>query len=341
MADPNSAEFSKPAPTPDQPKPERSGINRRGVLRGLAGLTGIILAGGSAREVSAQTSVGPVEDAKPVSGHESQVAPKKDLQTKEKKEVPKDFSQPIERAVKTASNFLDKPQEIKLDISEGETAKVTVAYNISIDEAMDEETIIGGQMLIVTHSDKDKTPVRYTNLVVGENLGKLVSKSHGNYMIDGFTDSVWENFKLDLKALDPKSPPGEIAKLARLAHLFDFANYTDGVKRQDISENLKNVNETLFNKAFSIWMFESGELVNKLNNTPSTDKAAFANVFLKVLRETLECVSKEGVTFDSLGFNKSNIYEVVKMSRNPRFKEYFDEKIKLMGKPLPILDKLP
>lgn len=296
-------------PEPARPTPK---LSRGQVLKMIGGVFGAALLGSSkTSEVQAQLSP------------ESQKFPDK-------------LKKPIEKASKATTHMLTSDEDIKLFFYEpGEATSIKPGYKPVVSEIAENSTITA-PVLYVRISKLEKEPWKYAQLLAGKALGEIVNKSAGGYPANKFADAFLKYGDTDLNRLNPDKGNAstaalEAAKLSRLRSFFDFENYAnDGIRRDEFYENIQDMNEELFKKTYSIWMFASDQLVEKIESADAQTQPMVASIFLSGLISALDCAGA-GTDFNSLGFNKKNIDRIVEASDSLPHKNYIKEKIKYMG----------
>lgn len=253
-----------------------------------------------------------------------------DPETYQIKETPAKFQEPILKAAKQAANFLRVRDEIKINFaSPGKITTVAEHYN-----PKSEDRSIVNPKLNIHFSDEDNQPWAYTNLLVGEKLGLLVNKSFDGAIGDQFAGILLETAGVDLSKMHSgKATAEETSRLTQLLPYFDFANYTDGIKRQDLNKSLVgaiNADDSLLEKTYSLWMFEARKLASKIEQSPSEVRKKIADVFLGGLICILNGADPN-IKFDDLGLDRKSIDKILKVSGNNTYKKYIDEKSRYMG----------
>lgn len=252
------------------------------------------------------------------------------------KKTPDDFKAPVEKMVEHASNFLSKKEKIVANFaSPGKFTKVSVRYSpASLGEMAPQVNI--------HYSDVDNQPWEYTYLLVGENIGKVINKSHGDEIGEQFSGVLVEHADINLSSIKTNKRVDEVARLTALLPYFDFSNYVDGINREDLNKTLvgsENVEDSLVEKTYAIWMLQSEKLAQKIEQTPSNMQKKVANVFLGGLICFLDAANPNA-KFEDLGLNKKSIDKIASLSENERYKSYIKEKIENMGNVINLAPKV-
>lgn len=316
----SGSEASPPQPQPaEQSLKSRLGnqISRRGALTRIASATaaaGAYLFGNpKPAEAQSETSGSNNKDSKYPSHEKPKTA---DVVTTETLKAKQDE---IEKAAMHASYYMggDKVKVEFLDA--GNLTSVKSHYHPDKQMGTIEDPV-----LFIRLSYKDNQPFDYTKLQVAEELAEIVRASKGEYIGDQFLKLFLESTGIDLKSItqgDNKDYP----KLSGLRGFFDYANYTDGVSRDDMFSFRKDIHNELYDRAIALVTVKPAEVAANLMRAPETDQKSLANVFAGALKLQLDGVL--GGTWDNLGLDKENIYKIIKLSKNPKLKSYFDEKI--------------
>lgn len=341
---------------------------RRKVLRNLAALAGVILAGGSPRNASAeepsrsnQPGIRPIKppgpdskEAKPAEKTVNSDDSSKEIKRQSKPEVPARLKEKVESAVEKARNYLaGQPIELKFTEIRNQPGKqetnfmgalatydtanpsgvaggeelsnhqLDIYYEKELDKAEEDFLALRAVAEIVKVSNRQSTDINHPTGYVLENFAKDFKKYSG-FDIDRFDPG--KKYQPASANIPQSMVAEEAAAFQQIATIFDFANYTDNKHYKDFREDLLDRKEQMLGRGLALWLLKSDELVKNIKMASDTNQIILANVFLSILANSSNSLPI-GIPYAvSSGVNQANLDEVLGMSRNQRFQEFFFEK---------------
>jgi hypothetical protein len=118
-----------------------------------------------------------------------------------------------------------------------------------------------------------------------------------------------------------------MAYLSEAGYFLDFPNYTGAPPNNNIFTQRGNLTETFLINCLSIWMSESDQLSQKLNQAPYHTQAPMTDLFLFGLKLLSEC-GNNPEAFKSLGIKEKTMNNILKLSEDPELVKYFKQKYK-------------
>ena len=334
------AESSESKPQPSNPE---SQISRRGFLRRAkkwaVGAAGFLALGSSARAAEAQSlfpiapkPVAPTESpvkspAPQEKSAESQLHPANRTKPFESKQTPdlltpetlKEKQKDIQDSAIKASNYLgQEPIKVKFHDA-GKKTHVWAKYHPDNDL-----NTIHEPSLEVRLSYEDNQPFDYTMLHVWRNLARIARAYKGTYISAKFPEMLLETTGIDLKQIS-KGDVRTMQKLGSIRPYLDYANYTDGVSREEMFTRANELSDEINDRAIAIVTVKPKELVAKLSEASPDEQKSLANAFVGALK--LQMDGMTGSSWEALGLDKTSVFQLIGMSKNTRLKSYFEEKI--------------
>ena len=251
------------------------------------------------------------------------------------KEEELDVREGLKRQVKIGKNFLltpegETPPDIAINYSDSAYNKETEIVALYKDRVLSEnpkKITIQEPKITVNVAAKDKKPVSQLILEAGEQIGLLIKDSNRNKdLATNFALAFQKYGGVNLYSFgNDMLSEDQMVRISNASPFFEFSNYTDGIPRGNLFKNRKDLPTTLLVKAMAVWMSESDQLSQKLDQAPANDGAQMANVFLFALKLMDNCANSPEA-FNSLGIKKATLENIVNLSGNEQFKQHFKGK---------------